>query len=221
MPPKRALTQNARNAYIEDQFPNEARRRNFDPQALWSKRKKDTRREGIVKYYTKRFPSLSPQKKRWYQYQAEKKWPLWFERCDATVELGHLDPGPERVVEYELDHLSNKKGDPKRNQWLGKQRQKPADMPFAHRTRLEHTRNMILRARAKLQPFTPGTPAVPGNDSARKPVPDEDMQDDDRSILGSPSWVCHKVLYETEKGQIVVYRQQDANNRTTDVSVDA
>lgn len=122
MPPKRpkrtrgrTLLQNARNAFIEEQFPDEARRRNLDPQVIWSKRKKDSRRERIVKSCSARFPFLNAQGKRWYQYQVEKKWPFWFERPNGEVETRHLDPGPERTVEFELDHFSrNKKGDPRR-----------------------------------------------------------------------------------------------------------
>ncbi|OJD37474.1 kinase-like protein [Diplodia corticola] len=217
MAPKRALTQNARNAYIEDKFPEEARRRNLDPKTLWAKRKKDTRRERIVKHCSKSFPSLSTQRKKWYQYQVEKKWPLWFERPNAVVDLQHLDPGPEWVVQYELDHFSqDKKGDPKRNQWLKKHRQNPDDMPAARKAHLEQTRNMILRARAKLQPFTPGAPAVPGNDTVTRPLPDDDMQDDDRSVLASSLWVCHKVLYDMRACQVLIYRRHDADNKTTD-----
>lgn len=80
-------------------------------------------------------------------------------------------------------------------------------------------RDIILRARAKLQPFAPAAPPAPSNETLEKPLPGEEEQDEDRNLLFGGSWACHKVLYLVPNTTVLLYREQDASNNTTDVCI--
>ncbi|KAL1628777.1 hypothetical protein SLS54_001465 [Diplodia seriata] len=114
--PRRTQGQNARTAYIEEKFAEEAQRRKYNAESLLKKPKTNAKRKLVENQLCRQFATAGPREKQYYQYIAEKKWPLWFERCNAQVGLNHFFPGPERVIQFEHNHFTqNKRYDPPRS----------------------------------------------------------------------------------------------------------
>ncbi|OJD35583.1 serine threonine protein kinase [Diplodia corticola] len=228
--PRKPQGENARTAYIAEKFVAEAQRRKLDGNALLQKPKKNAKRKLVENYLSRQFAALDPDEKRRYQYIAEKKWPLWFERCNAEVELDHFFPGPERVVEFEFDHFQkDKRYDPGRNRFLAKERA----LDSQTKQRVEDFRQKIRRSRGLCQPSAPGPIEIPDNGSGglgnlnMAGATDIAKQEEPSRLGPAPgTWKYHRHIYRRRVNQgnylriqVIMYRLTDDADRTLSTMV--
>ncbi|KAL1643704.1 hypothetical protein SLS58_004719 [Diplodia intermedia] len=232
--PRRTQGQNARTVYIEEKFAEEAQRRNYNAESLLKKPKTNAKRKLVENQLCRQFATVGPREKQYYQYIAEKKWPLWFERCNAQVGLNHFFPGPERVIQFEHNHFTqNKRYDPPRNRFLARERA----LDHATKRRFSNFQRKIRRARGLFHPPNANVPAAlaPPNNRAGG-LGNLNLEDATANAAGEPSkfknvpgtgtWKFHRHIHRKANRentflalQVLIYRRTDDYDRTTDTIV--